>query len=77
MHVFDLSVHRIYEQTLSTCFLRSLMLWDLEKYSELVMLSEHVSLLIYVNTDVMVVSFLFYISKSRCLLSYILGTQLP
>lgn len=77
MHAFDLSVHCIYEQTLSTCFLRSSVLWDLEKDSEFVMLSEHVSLLIYVNTDVIVVSFLFYLSQSRCLLSYIFGTQLP
>lgn len=77
-HAFDLSGHHIYEQTLSTCcFLRPLILWDLEKDSEFVMPSEHVSLLMYVNTDIMIVSFLFYVSKSGCSLSYILGTQLP
>ena len=77
VHAFDLSGHHIYEQTLSTCFLRPLILWDLEKDSEFVMPSERVSLLMYVNTDVMIVSFLFYVSKSGCSLSYILGTQLP
>lgn len=78
VHTFDLSDHHIYEQTLSTCgFLRFLILWASEKDSEFVMPSEHVSLLIYVNTDIMVVSFLFYVSKSGCSLSYMLGTQLP
>lgn len=77
VHAFDLLGHRIYEQTLSACFLRPLILWDLEKHSEFVMPSERVSPLIYVNTDIMIVSLLFYVSKSGCSLSYILGTQLP
>lgn len=77
-HGYDLLGHHIYEQTLSICcFLRSLILWDLEGNSEFVILSEPVSLLIYVNAGTTIVSFLFYVSKSGCLLPYILGTLLP
>jgi len=70
VHAFDLLGHHIYEQTLSTCFLKWLILWDLED-SEFVMLRECVSILICVNTDIKIASFQFYVSKSGCLLSYI------